>query len=77
MGDVHMNETKTIVATWVGIKDIPLKPGWRRVKFTDEGQDAEGRQLIGIIDRQEWTNGIDHPNSSHDWVGDSGGVAGV
>lgn len=30
----------------------PLEPGWTRCELTSEGHDQQGRQLMGVIDRQ-------------------------
>jgi len=30
----------------------PLEPGWTRCELTSEGNDQQGRQLMGVIDRQ-------------------------
>ncbi len=30
----------------------PLEPGWTRCELTSEGYDQQGRQLMGVIDRQ-------------------------
>jgi hypothetical protein len=49
---VPVNETKTVVAGWEAIRSVPLKPGWKRSEFSDEGKDEQGQQLIGVIDRQ-------------------------